>query len=276
MTERDTQLGSAHVAIERLWEMARDPSPVRAEAVNKAQTTRPEIEIVGDLLTVAKMACSDLPPDARSALRTLLLVITMLCKPGSSIDTDIQDLIEAASMACAELPREKGSALRTLLRVASQKLSEAPRRQAGGSSEAEARREWEVRRPKEPRRDEPRGGGARQGSQPQAAQGRADEPASRIRRDGGARLLERARRSLQPQGRSDHAGGLRPSHGAPPGRSEQQRRARGGPRRASSHGPCTRAAAADLGRPRGYGGRNHDAVSLSPRACHLGDSDRVG
>jgi hypothetical protein len=70
------------------------------------------------------MACSDLPPDARSPLRTLLLVITMLCKPGSRIERDIQDLIEVATMACAELPPEKSSALRTLLRFASRKLSE--------------------------------------------------------------------------------------------------------------------------------------------------------
>ena len=72
------------------------------------------------------MACSDLPPDARSALRTLLLVIAMLCKEGSRIERDIQDLISAASMACAELPPEKGSALRTLLRIASRELSDVP------------------------------------------------------------------------------------------------------------------------------------------------------
>jgi hypothetical protein len=83
-----------------------------------------ENEMVGDLLAVARMACSDLPPNARNALRTLFLVITMLCKPGSRIDRDVKDLIEAASMACAELPPEKRSALRTLLRIASRKLSE--------------------------------------------------------------------------------------------------------------------------------------------------------
>jgi len=128
VTERDTQLGSADVAFGRLWEMARDAGPPKAEAVNQAQSTsldvRPEIEVVGDLLTAARMACSDLPPDARSPLRTLLLVITMLCKPGSRIERDIQDLIEVATMACAELPLEKGRALRTLLRFASRKLSE--------------------------------------------------------------------------------------------------------------------------------------------------------
>jgi hypothetical protein len=101
---------------------------LKVEAVNQAQTTpssvRPDIEAVGDLLMAARMACSDLPPDARSPLRTLLLVITMLCKPGSRIERDIQDLIEVAAMACAELPPEKGSALRTLLRFASRRISE--------------------------------------------------------------------------------------------------------------------------------------------------------
>jgi hypothetical protein len=128
VTKRDTQLGSADVAFGRLWEMARDTSPPRAEAVNQAQTTpldvRPEIEVVGDLLMAARMARSDLPLDARSPLRTLLLVIAMLCKPESRIEKDIQDLIEVAAMACAELPPEKGSALRTLLRFVSRKLSE--------------------------------------------------------------------------------------------------------------------------------------------------------
>src|SRR5271155_5346338 len=38
VTEKDTQLGSADVAFERLWEMARDARPPRAEAVNQAQT----------------------------------------------------------------------------------------------------------------------------------------------------------------------------------------------------------------------------------------------
>jgi hypothetical protein len=128
VTERHTELGSADVSFGRLWEMARDAGPPKAEAVNQAQTTplgvRPEIEVVGDLLMAARMACSDLPPDARSPLRTLLLVITMLCKPGSRIERDIRDLIEVAAMACAELPPEKGRALRTLLRFASGKLSE--------------------------------------------------------------------------------------------------------------------------------------------------------
>ena len=128
MTEKDTQLRSADVAFGRLWEMARDAGPPKVEAVNQAQTTpssvRPDIEAVGDLLMAARMACSDLPPDARSPLRTLLLVITMLCKPESRIERDIQDLIEVAAMACAELPPEKGSALRTLLRFASRRISE--------------------------------------------------------------------------------------------------------------------------------------------------------
>lgn len=128
MAEQDTQLASANVASERLWQMARDPSRVNAEALNRSQTkslgVHPEIEVVGDLLAVARMACSDLPPDARRALRTLLLVIAMLCEPGPRIQTDIQDLIDAASMACADLPPEKGRALRTLLRIASRKVSE--------------------------------------------------------------------------------------------------------------------------------------------------------
>jgi uncharacterized membrane protein len=128
VVEKDIQPASRSVAYERLWEMARDPSPIKAEAVNQAQTkplgVGADIEIVGDLLVAARMACSDLPPDARSALRTILLVITMLCKPGSRIDRDVQDLIEVTSMACAELPHEKGRALRTLLRIASRKLSE--------------------------------------------------------------------------------------------------------------------------------------------------------
>ena len=127
MTEKDTQFVSANVTFERLRDMANDFSPIKAEAPNQAQTspsdTPAENEIVGDLLMVARMACSDLAPDARNALRTLLLVITMLCKPGSRIERDVKDLIEVASMACAELPPEKRSALRTLLRIASRKLS---------------------------------------------------------------------------------------------------------------------------------------------------------
>jgi hypothetical protein len=83
-----------------------------------------ENDIVGDLLAAARMACSDLPPNARNALRMLLLVITMHCKPGSRIDRDVKDLIEVASMACAELPPEKRSALLTLLCIASRKLNE--------------------------------------------------------------------------------------------------------------------------------------------------------
>ena len=128
MTEKETQFASANITFERLRDMDNDFSPIKAEALNRAQTTPSampsENEIVGDLLVVARMACSDLPPDARNALRTLLLVITMLCKPGSRIDRDVKDLIEVASMACAELPPEKRSALRTLLRIASRKLNE--------------------------------------------------------------------------------------------------------------------------------------------------------
>ena len=128
MTEKETQFASANITFERLRDMDNDFSPIKAEALNRAQTTPSampsENEIVGDLLVVARMACSDLPPDARNALRTLLLVITMLCKPGSRIDRDVKDLIDVASMACAELPPEKGSALRTLLRIVSRKLTE--------------------------------------------------------------------------------------------------------------------------------------------------------
>jgi hypothetical protein len=128
VTEKDTHFASASVAFERLREMAHDPSPTKAEAVSRTETkplaVRPEIEIVRDLLAVARMACSDLSPDAKSALGTLLMVTAMLCEQGRRIETDVQNLIKAASMACAELPAEKGGALRTLLRVASQKLSE--------------------------------------------------------------------------------------------------------------------------------------------------------
>lgn len=128
MTEKDTQFASANVAFERLREMVHDPSPTKAEAVSRAQTKPPgvraEIVIVRDLLVVARMACGDLQPDAKSAMGTLLMVIAMLCDQGSRIDRDVQNLIEAASMACAELPAEKSDALRTLLRIASQKLSE--------------------------------------------------------------------------------------------------------------------------------------------------------
>jgi hypothetical protein len=128
VTEKDTQFAGGSVSFERLRDMANDFSPIKAEAFNQAQTTpsatHSENEIVGDLLVVARMACSDLPADARNALRTLLLVITMLWKPGSRIDRDVKDLIDVASMACAELPPEKGSALQTLLRIASRKLTE--------------------------------------------------------------------------------------------------------------------------------------------------------
>ena len=130
MTEKDTQFASAKVALERLLEMGRDAGPPKAEAVNQTHTTpqsvRPQIEVAADLLMAAGMACSDLPPEARRALRTLFLVIAMLCKEPVRIEKDIQDLILAASMACGELPREKGCALRTLLRIASRELSDVP------------------------------------------------------------------------------------------------------------------------------------------------------
>jgi len=131
VTEKDTQFASANVALERLLQMAREAGPPKAETVNQAQAqptpsgVHPGIGVVADLLMAARMACSDLPPEAR-ALRTLFLVIAMLCKEGSRIERDIQDLISAASMACGELPREKGSALRTLLRIASGELSDVP------------------------------------------------------------------------------------------------------------------------------------------------------
>jgi len=78
VTEKDTQYPSANVALERLLEMAREAGLPKSEAVNQAHTTpsgvRPQIEVVADLLMAARMACSDLPPDARSALRTLLRI----------------------------------------------------------------------------------------------------------------------------------------------------------------------------------------------------------
>jgi hypothetical protein len=138
VTEKDTQFASANVALERLLEMAREAGSPKAEAVNQVQSTppgvRPEIEVVGDLLMAARMACSDLPPDASSPLRVLLLVIALLCESGSRIERDIQDLISAASMACGELPPEERGALRTLLRVASGNLGEADTAAAGGLS----------------------------------------------------------------------------------------------------------------------------------------------
>ena len=70
MTEKDTQFVSANVTFERLRDMANDFSPIKAEAPNQAQTSPSDMpfenEIVGDLLGVARMACSDLPPNANT------------------------------------------------------------------------------------------------------------------------------------------------------------------------------------------------------------------
>jgi len=97
VTEKDIQFASANVALERLLKMACEAGLSKSEAVYQAQPTPsgvcPQIEVVADLLMAARMACSDLPSDARSALRTLLLVIAMLCKEGSRIERDVQDLL---------------------------------------------------------------------------------------------------------------------------------------------------------------------------------------
>ena len=114
-----------------MMETGQDGDPTKTETVNQAQRAPPsvreavsEIEIVGNLLDAARMACSDLPPDARGPLQTLLSVTRMLCATAPGLERDVRDLIEAASMACGELPPKEGGALRTLLRVASGKLGE--------------------------------------------------------------------------------------------------------------------------------------------------------
>ena len=135
VTENEALLANVEVEFARLMEKAQYGGPTKTEAVNQAQRAPPtvreavnEIEIVGNLLDAARMACADLPPDERGPLRTLLSVIRMLCATAPGLEGDIRDLIEAASMACGELPPKEGGALRTLLRVASGKLGEAKTR----------------------------------------------------------------------------------------------------------------------------------------------------
>jgi hypothetical protein len=132
VTENETLLGNVEVEFARLMKMADDGGPTKTEAATHAQRAPPsvrvavnEIEIVGNLLDAARMACGDLPPEASGPLRTLLSVTRMLCATAPGLERDVRDLIEAASMACGELPPKERGALRTLLRVASGKLGEA-------------------------------------------------------------------------------------------------------------------------------------------------------
>ena len=132
MTDNKAQLENAEVDFARLMEKARYGGPTKTEAVNQAQREPPsvgeavnKIEIVGNLLDAARMACGDLPPDKRGPLRTLLSVTRMLCATAPGLKRDVCDLIEVASMACGELPPKEGGVLRTLLRVASGMLGEA-------------------------------------------------------------------------------------------------------------------------------------------------------
>ena len=129
MTEKDLL---ARQEFARFLEKGHDVSPTKPEAVNPARETPlgvreavDEIETVGQLLEVAKMACGDLPSDAIGPLRTLLSVIKLICATGPGLERDVRELIEAASMACVALQPREGGALRTLLRVASGKLGEA-------------------------------------------------------------------------------------------------------------------------------------------------------
>lgn len=78
----------------------------------------------------------------------------------------------------------------------------------GNGNGAIAHRKRQVRRPKEPRRDEPRGGGAGQGAWAQEAQRRKDELAGGVGRNGCSGLPQRARRTIQPPERRVHAGGV--------------------------------------------------------------------
>ena len=95
-------------------------SATKPETVNPARETPlgvreavDEIETVGQLLEVAKMACGDLPSDAIGPLRTLLSVIKMICATGPGLERDVRELIEAASMACVALQPREGGALRS-------------------------------------------------------------------------------------------------------------------------------------------------------------------
>jgi hypothetical protein len=133
VTEKNTRLTSAEIALARLREMADDVGLSKTESVNQAPV-KPlraivrDLDIASDLLEAARMACGDLPPDASSRLRTLLLVVRGLCATG--VERDFHDLIEAASIAC--LPPKKSGALQMLLRVASGKLDEARASVEGG------------------------------------------------------------------------------------------------------------------------------------------------
>jgi hypothetical protein len=123
---KDTRLTSAEIAFARLQEMANDVSRSNTERVNQTQkistrTTVHHIDIAGHLLEAVRMACGDLPADASSRLRALLLVIRALC--ATEVEKEFHDLIEAAAIAC--LPPMKSGALQTLLRAASGKLAEA-------------------------------------------------------------------------------------------------------------------------------------------------------
>jgi len=80
--------------------------------------------------------------------------------------------------------------------------------EARGCEEAQAHGYREVRGPKEPRRDEPECCCLGEASGPQEAQGRPSEPAGCICGNGGAGLSQRARRTIQPQKRRGHAGGV--------------------------------------------------------------------
>jgi len=132
VAEKEVLLARGENEFARFLEKGHDVSPTKPEAVNQARKTPlgvheavDEIEIVGQLLEAAKMACGVLPSDAIGPLRTLLSVIKMLCAAGPGLERDVRQLIEAASMACVDLPPREGGALRTLLRVASGKLGEA-------------------------------------------------------------------------------------------------------------------------------------------------------
>jgi hypothetical protein len=134
VAEKEVLLAKEDIEFARLLEKGHDVSPTKPEAVNQARKTPlgvreavDEIEIVGELLEAAKMACGVLPSDASGPLRTLLSVIKALCTAGLERDEiwTVRELIEAASMACVDLPPRECGALRALLRVASGKLGDA-------------------------------------------------------------------------------------------------------------------------------------------------------
>jgi hypothetical protein len=95
--------------------------------MTSVRATMRDIDIAGHLLEAVRMACGDLPQDASSRLRALLLVMRALCATG--VEKEFHDLIEAASIAW---PMKNG-ALQTLLRAASGKLAEARVRVEGGN-----------------------------------------------------------------------------------------------------------------------------------------------